>query len=188
MKDIRLNLLLLLLTIIVSSFKADKKEDIILWDSGYKLKWDDFKGKPDPKFKGDALTSSGIKLTLDNDSGKSYVEILTFFDRKKSWVKKNKNTDYLLNHEQKHFDLTEVYALMLMREIADYKFSSGRNKYKEINKLYAKIYKQLMKEQNNYDKETNHSKIKEKQEAWDKKIEGELGELIKYNNSKIFLK
>jgi len=169
-----LNILLILFSL--SFFAADNNLKII-WSADYRLKWEDFQGKPDLKYEGDALTSSGIiyECEYKSESNKFKFNIICYFDKKKSWVKKDKNTDYLLNHEQVHFDITEVFARRLKKELGERTFTTANVK-REVSAIYNRIMKEWTAEENLYDKETKHSKIKEKQKEWNLKVANQLEE------------
>jgi len=51
-------------------------------------------------------------------------------------VVKSAKTDYLLNHEQRHFDIAEIFARKLRKELEEYTFN--KNNLKEIENLYKK--------------------------------------------------
>jgi len=158
----------------------DNAPDRILWQPGYKLQWKDFKGKPDNNAKWKATTICEIKaeFPFSETSNKYYAIVKCYFIKSKSWVKKDP-TDYLLNHEQMHFDMGEVFCRKMRKEFSEKTFSNNVFA-KESQKIYEKTMKDYAKEQELYDKETNHSLIKEKQEEWNQKIAAELEALEKY--------
>jgi hypothetical protein len=88
-------------------------------------------------------------------------------------------TDYLLNHEQIHFDMGEVFCRKMRKQYKEKPFPNSTFA-QEASKLYNKILKEYNDEQKLYDKETNHSINKEKQAAWDIKVANQLKELEKF--------
>ena len=88
-------------------------------------------------------------------------------------------TDYILSHEQGHFDLAELFARKLHKEMSNYTFNK-KSFQKDLKKIYDSIMKERESTQNQYDKETNHSINKEKQAEWLKKISRMLEELKDY--------
>ena len=88
-------------------------------------------------------------------------------------------TDYILSHEQGHFDIAEIFARKLYKKMSEYKFNR-RTYQKELNKIYQDILDEKEEIQNDYDRETNHSINKEKQAEWLKKLKRLLEEYEDY--------
>ncbi len=63
--------------------------------------------------------------------------------------------------------------------MSEYKFNSSSYQT-DLQKIYQEVTDKKEKFQDNYDEETNHSIIKEKQEEWVKKIADMLEELKDY--------
>lgn len=93
----------------------------ITWTKDYCLKWDDFQGIPDPKNDKTAFTAWRVKTLSDYEilrsNGSQFrftkIDVVAFFDKTKSWVKKDVLDLYdieLLRHEQGHFDCAEEHA------------------------------------------------------------------------------
>lgn len=101
--------------------------------------------------------------------------------------KKNSKTDSGLQHEQGHFDITEIYSRKLRKKLSDYTF-----KKKSLKANFMKFYNGnaalLDAEHDLYDKETDHHRIEEKQKEWDKKIAEQLKELEAYKETNLTLK
>ncbi len=160
------------LFILITSFTSDENKDRISWSSDYSLKWTDFQGIPDMNYAGDALTSAIIIYevnAVENDE-KFDFKVNCFFDKKKSWVKKNKSSDYLLKHEQLHFDIAEIYSRKMQKQFNEHHFTFDNLK-KDAWKIYDHLTDEWSKEEKLYDKETNHSKNTEKQKEWNLKVE-----------------
>ncbi len=178
--------LVILLSAIDSS--AQKKKNI-RWMEGKLLKWSNFKGTPDGSSKYSALTASGILYSYaTNKDGELVFTIESYFDPKNSWVKKDKKKQSLLEHEQRHFDITELYCRRIKKDITSRNFTYSKSMQKKLNKLYEGWVKKLNTEQKNYDKETNHHMNQENQKMWDKKIKVELNGLKSYTHSRIVKK
>ena len=79
-------------------------------------------------------------------------------------------TDYILSHEQGHFDIAEIFARKLNKKMSEYNFNK-KTYQQEVNKIYQDILDEKEAMQNDYDRQTNHSINKEKQAEWLKKIE-----------------
>lgn len=166
-------LLLLLLSLSISSSGQGKDEELINWNEGKKLTWADYKGQA--KTDTDAAASTATYLGIEynfNNKGFGY-KITCSFSKTKSWGLHK--TDYILAHEQGHFDIAEIFARKLNKKMSDYKFNKDNFKT-DLRKIYEGITSEKEEMQNEYDRETNHSIIKDKQVEWLMKIDQLLGE------------
>jgi hypothetical protein len=165
-------------------------DDLIPWKSDRKLTWADFKSKKQEFGTGmDAYTAYTITLTPENN-GKTdsiTVHVECSFEKNKSGVKKGKQSDDLLKHEQGHFDLAEVYARLLRKKLSATK-TSLQNAQNTLNNLYKSAFAELEAEQAKYDRETDHSRVADKQELWNKKIAGRLAELENFSGTVVKVK
>ncbi len=163
----------MLLPLSFPSFGQDKDEELISWNEGKKLTWADYKGKA--RTDTDAAASTATYLGIEynfNNKGFGY-KITCSFSKTKSWGLYK--TDYILAHEQGHFDIAEIFARKLNRQMREYKFN--KNNFKEdLKKIYLNITTEKETMQNEYDRETNHSIIKDKQTEWLRKIDQLLTE------------
>ena len=155
-----------------------KCKDCIEWSEDKKLKWSDFKARPNRLSSNAALTDSGMSIGLKCDGTTSEVTIQCFFDRSKSWTKNNESK-YLLAHEQLHFDITELFVRKLRKQLAA--LNNDCNKLSQkVQEYYDNNYKEFVAYQQRYDSESNHSLNKEKQKYWEAKVTRELNELRPY--------
>ncbi len=91
----------------------------------------------------------------------------TFFYTDKSWVRPDSKSDYLLKHEQLHFDISELYARKLREKLAKVDSSKlNKDSSKYLNKLYEEVAAERVEMQDQFDKETDHSKNKETELKW----------------------
>ena len=154
-----------------------KKKDTLVWKSNI-LKWNDFQSPKNGSYNTiSAASSTGIAVIGKyNDLKLKYsCRVYAYFIKKKSWV--NLATSYLLQHEQLHFDLTELYARKLRKE---YSKMNQEDFIKNAAQKYNEISKKLYDYQDLYDLETNHSKNTLKQKEWEIKIKKELLEYEEY--------
>ena len=156
-------------------------DGIIYWDQDRLLKWDDFEGKPVKNTPYHAQTHGSLNYTFDSDGPGVYTFRLNVkFDKNKSWSKPKEQTDNLLNHEQGHFNIYEIYGRMIMKQITESKVLNDPEFSEKIEKLFRKSFSDLQKFQREYDDETNHSKDPEKQEEWNKNLKNKLNSLADY--------
>src|SRR5690606_40361550 len=72
---------------------------------------------------------------------------LSYFNPHLSWVVPASRNDYLLKHEQLHFDITELHARKLRRELANISVEKlGKNAKEVLNAYYEKMEKQRSEE------------------------------------------
>jgi len=156
-------------------------EKVIIWSKDRKLTWDDFKGKPDTTSipNAAAITHSGFDLESSMTlfkSGKLFVQALFFTET--SWVLPKGRNDYILAHEQIHFDISEIYSRILRKKLADANITSmASGKAKTI---FTSVFGELERRQEKYDRETEHSINKKEQEKWKAIIEIELAKYELY--------
>lgn len=163
----------------IGSSMAQPKEckECIGW-SETKLTWDDFRGKPKKSSPNEALTDSGMSIELKCDGTSSKAVVKCFFNPTRSWTK-SKDSEYLLAHEQLHFDITELFVRKLRKQL-DALGNDCEKLTKHIESYYNKNYREFVKYQEQYDRESKHSLNKEKQAYWEKKVARELEELIPF--------
>jgi hypothetical protein len=157
----------------------DWNAELIDWNADKKLSWSDFKAPIDQSSPNAALTSTIMKYDMSYNSNDGLTfHIHCQFDKNTSWVRVK--TDYILSHEQGHFDIAEIYARKFNKALKEYKPTSEIKK--DINKIYQQTIHEFHDRQVQYDKETNFSINKPEQEEWLKKISSELKELAAYAN------
>lgn len=164
-------------------------EDLLFWSAAKKLNWADFKGKHDPSGGLDAFTCSEIAFApVDNASPDSLIlNVTCAFNCNKSSVKTGLKQAILLDHEQGHFDMAEIYARLLRKKITEAKFTR-KNAQSLLQTIYKKNLEEFQAEQDLYDRETNHSLAEEKQKQWDKKIADRLKELDQFSRAIVRIK
>jgi predicted secreted Zn-dependent protease len=168
-----------ILSIALSMIASTTQSNLIEWSSERKLTWNDFKAFPDKNSTNAALTSSSINIEFGYDNSGLKYNIKCRFDPKLSWGRiKN---DYILSHEQGHFDIAEIHARKLHKLLKAYKFNT-RTVSKDVNKIYEEVMKEHHSFQSQYDQETNYSRDPAKQDVWKNKIHETLTELSEYSN------
>ncbi|CAD7815853.1 hypothetical protein CHRY9390_03051 [Chryseobacterium aquaeductus] len=156
----------------------------IEWKQDRKLVWSNFKSKINNQNGKDivAYTHCGWVYSVvksSNPKGAATIKVETIFNEDKSWKDDKRINDYVLNHEQKHFDIAEIYARKLRKEIAD-KIKTTSDYDKNFQTLYNRIIKDYRNFQALYDGVTEHGMNKEKQAEYDQTISNELEQLTNY--------
>lgn len=165
-----------LLIMAVSLTAQDTDEELIRWSSK-RLTWADYKGKPNPNSDAAASTTTYLMISYNIGNNNFSYRIESKFSKTRSWGLHK--TAYILRHEQGHFDIAEVFARKLHKKMSEYSFNK-KTYQKDLKKIYQDILDEKEELQNSYDRETNHSINKEKQEEWNRKIEKLLNEFKAY--------
>ena len=154
-------------------FAQSNDEELLDWSASRKLSWADYKANPKPESDAAASTTTYLGIDYNISSTSFSYRIQSRFSKTRSWGLHK--TDYILSHEQGHFDIAEIFARKLNKKMSEYSFNK-RTYQQDLNKIYHDILDEKEKMQNDYDKETNHSINKEKQAEWLKKIKAKLDE------------
>lgn len=171
MKHYLIQFLLIILPAI--SLAQSPGEELMTWNANRKLNWNDYKANPDPTTGAAATTTTYLTIEYKMSNESFQFKIKSFFSKDLSWGLHR--TDYILQHEQGHFDIAEIFARKLYKEMSSYVFNK-RTYQKDLNKIYEGVVQEKTDFQNNYDRETNHSIDKEKQAMWLVKIKNLLRE------------
>lgn len=165
------------ITVSVIVATSSKDKNIIFHTKRKKLTYSNFQGRPKKLTRWGAETASGIYLDMSAlKIGKRTivkVKIGSAFYKKPSWFKKDQKVPYVLDHEQLHFDITSYITCQFITTVKAFNFSPG-NFEKELTQLSKQYNGMLEKMQNDYDGQTEHGIIKEKQAEWRAKINGLL--------------
>ncbi len=157
----------------------DANEELLNWNTGKKLAWGDYKSKPDARSDAAASTATYLGINYSISGTSLSYKITCSFSKDRSWGRYK--TEYILSHEQGHFDITEIFARKLNQRIGAYRFD--RNNYKtDLQKIYQNILDEKEQFQNQYDEETDFSRNKDKQAEWLIKIAKMLNDLKDYSN------
>ncbi|HEY5687587.1 MAG TPA: hypothetical protein VIS27_04695 [Yeosuana sp.] len=174
--------LILLYTLIYNSTSCLSAQSIIPWSETTKLEWSDFKAPPNTDIIGYAQTSYKIEIQPsdvavdENNNIQNYesLSVVANFYPNHSWV--FKKDDFLLKHEQLHFDIAGLYARKIMLEFDKLK----KNKIADFDS-YMSTYKNLWAEcrnvQKKYDKETNHGLLADMNNHWIEEIATQINKI-----------
>lgn len=159
------------------SFTKKKNDDYIPWNER-KLTWNDFLAEVPSNTSDAALTTTYVGFSFSKSRDVITYKIECKFQKSRSWGRVK--TEYILKHEQGHFDIAEIFARKLNKEIKAY--LAKTNNHEGLNPIYSKLMKEKREMQELYDKESNHSIYKVKQAEWDKKIEELLEDSNEFAN------
>lgn len=153
------------------NLQAQNEQEKLLWTSGSDLNWKHFKGRPGLNSRFKANTATGILFsgTIGKIDGKYHLnfEVHSYFYPRLSWVEESSKKEYLLGHEQLHFDITEIHARILRKKLKEINFEELKSDPKNVlDSVYEIVEKERREMQTRYDRETNHSLNKEIEAKW----------------------
>jgi hypothetical protein len=155
----------------------EETEEFIPWLSDKRLTWEDFQCEPKRGTDAVASTSTSLGIAYQMQGGELTYHITCNFSKVKSWGLMK--TDYILAHEQGHFDITEIFARKLHEALMNYEFNRRTFK-KDINEIYQSIVKQKEDFQKLYDGQSDHSRDRRSQYDWLTRIQALLDETEPY--------
>ncbi len=148
----------------------------LTWSAHRRLTWEDFKGQPDEENKHHALTAANLAVNAKcKDNQYTYIVNCVFLPEQ-SWTK-NKHSEKLLIHEQLHFDLTEVHARQLRRDLQQLDCKRIKT---DLNAVVANAFKNWKAEQDHFDQASRHGVDKQEQQVWAAGIAKRLQQLESY--------
>lgn len=185
--DVNLKIEYILYLLFFSFFYTNAQTDSLMqWHKNYRLTVNDFTHKDMDSLS--TLQVAGIACALNEDciiscedQQRYYLSTYAYVDINQSWIYPIIATESLLKHEQGHFDICEISARKVRKELL--------KQYQEIGYVTYEVYYEIIENemdmlasyQDQYDFETYHGAETNKQKEWDKKIEKELLELEPYS-------
>jgi hypothetical protein len=116
---------------------------------------------------------SGITFSLLQEGSTITCQVKAYMIPQESWLS-NKNDTATLAHEQAHFDITEIFARKLRRDLSKIKSAGAAKRQMELN------FVALQEEQRKFDK--SHKSESGVNTTWKNKIESGLKELAEWSN------
>lgn len=157
-----------------SSVKSVSSE--FQWKDHGKLSWDDFQGPVNANNDESAAATHcgiGFRINRSSQSGKPEVVVYNTFYVNKSWVRSDARIESILDHEQGHFDLCELYTRKLRHKINN--FGAGVTDLKaELMKAFSEVNNEYEMCQQQYEDQTTHGTKIRQQKMWQEKIQSEL--------------
>ena len=160
------------------------KHDAFPWSLKRPLTWADFKGEP-PRSGGAAAETAYTLQYGARCTGQTFeFRVVAAFRPKDSWVrpsvlKQPADSVRALRHEQTHFDLTEVHARRMRRHFAEL-IAPCRVSTDDLSDIAERMVKEENAAQQQYDAETDHSRIAAEQARWDKEVASQLSSLVRW--------
>lgn len=158
----------------------NKTNTYLNWNSNRKLTWNDFQKEADASDPLHAMTSTNISVQAHCDGNEMKFDVKCQFAVLDSWTK-NKSSESLLQHEQLHFDITEIYARQLRQKLEQQKSLCTGDKRK-FNAVVNKVFADWKKTQERYDAESKHGIDGAKQQQWTENVANLLTSLEAYQD------
>lgn len=162
-----------------------KNEKYIYWTKDRKLTWDDFKGKPQKRFAAASTVYNLDKNIFEINANTYEVKIDAIFYCYDSWKKTEWANDEVLAHEQKHFDIVELYARKFRKRIKEISYKSYKELKLKSDSVFTVIEKEMDVYQDLYDDETDGSMNGKKQREWEAKIISGIDALKEFKSNSI---
>jgi hypothetical protein len=165
---------------------ADEK---IIWSRQNTLTCNDFKAEGRQFFRGnDAESCIDWDCTFKYQYNVVVVQAACNFNTKKSWFDAKHCSDrWLINHEQRHFDIGEAYIRLYRKKLSEIKTVKEGNIGKTIFGEMEKYLELSNAAQADYDNATQHGLNRTAQRQWNADIDSMLFANINYQSTLITL-
>jgi len=151
-------------------------KDKFQWQEHTRLSWDDFKGAVNATQDESAAAtycSIGFKTNTATPGSKPEIEVYNTFYTNRSWVRTDAHVQSILDHEQGHFDLCEIYTRKLKDRMSN--FDPGTPGVKQaLMEIYSEVSREYETRQQAYEDETIHGTNIPQQKRWQEEIANEL--------------
>ncbi len=150
--------------------------DHFQWQEHTHLSWDDFKGvvnAPHDESAAATYCSIGFKTNTPAPGAKPEIVVYNSFYINRSWVREDAKIQSILDHEQGHFDLCEIYTRKLKSMVAHFDLDSPGAK-NVLMDIYAQVSSEYETRQQAYELETTHGTNLAEQRRWQRIIGSEL--------------
>lgn len=176
---------------LLSALIASSQELQIPWSPEYKLCWEDFQGPTIDSIGSAALTVADIDVRYRYVGDSFSVQVYNNFQKRESFVDKRKlnlsedNLADLLDHEQIHFDIVEVYARLMRKQLQEIIESDSLDNEQLVNRTIDQTSSLLRSAHDEYDRNTGHGIYRLRQSKWRSKVDSMLTELDDYHSPNV---
>jgi hypothetical protein len=148
------------------------------WSEERKLSWSDFRGDINTFSGADAATAIHITARPYYYKKRLFYNVEAYFIPDESWCRSK--SQELLDHEQLHFDIAELYARKARKKISEYR-QMGVRDVNEYNLAVSKILEESNRFDREYDRHTIHGSLSERQLRWAKNVRIEIEMLDQFS-------
>jgi hypothetical protein len=163
---------------------ASAAPDEIPWSAARRLTWADFLGPPPAESLEAARTVYLLSYESRCRGQEFHFSVAALFLPRQSWVRPGVLADMserrrVLEHEQTHFDLTEVYARRMRRYFAELYNACGLVEA-GVKESVDRFVREEAEAQVRYDRETRYGLEHVPQERWNRDVGEMLAKLAAY--------
>jgi hypothetical protein len=159
-----------------TDYTEKPEEDTIYYSADRLLTWNDFREKPSgSKFEAEVFAGIGYTEQAEVKMGIINIKIAVkvYVPKSDCLVESGYRYDYVLNHEQRHFDIEKLVGERFKQKIQAMHLTVD-NFDGPINVEYLETLREATRMQKQYDSETRHGSDHGAQVRWDEKIDNEL--------------
>ncbi len=164
----------------------------IEWAADARLQWEDFQGPVDASASAERVAMTAASLSwgytygLERGGGRcdyriTSVDVRAIFNRQDSWIRPGHETQRVLEHEQGHFDITQLFKLKLetlaselvgVRRTCEGNTVAAASQYAErdaaraVSDVADRIWSEHVAAQETYDDQTRHGTVSDAQREW----------------------
>jgi hypothetical protein len=147
---------------------------IVEW--AHPISFDDFQAIPDEADTAAARISVTIELGYVPDKqGQLKFQTRALMDRSQSWVKLQHRRNYVLLHEQGHFDLAHIIAKKFENDLKAKRYT--KDQVPLVEKFYDQFLEMLNQLSLEYDIQTSGGANRDEQRKWLDKIKNDLSSI-----------
>ncbi|KQS28219.1 hypothetical protein [Dyadobacter sp. Leaf189] len=169
------------LLLVFKEINTAADDDTVFYSPKRPLIWDDFKvrsAKPGSRYAAAVFTSFGYEGRSYPKGNDLVVEIglKTFMVKSMSWGRPESRNAGTLRHEQIHFDITRLVVEKFKERLRKAELTI-EDYDSEIQYQFLEAFREMNRDQEQYDGETGHGLNAGVQAAWDKKVAAQIAEL-----------
>ncbi len=162
-----------------------------VWSEEAPIQWEDYTITQEKRilktgFLANAITSYQYRFFPGNWDVYDCINVATLFIKSESWVTDTLNYS-VLEHENIHFDIGELYARKLRKELHALFLAKNIN-HEIYGKKIDSLFKEVKAHQDLYDQETFYGQIKSMQQIWKERVAFELKQLEDFSFEKMNLR
>ncbi|ETZ23004.1 hypothetical protein [Pedobacter sp. V48] len=155
-------------------YKEQTEGDTIYYATNRPLTWPDFQSTRKMSNKYAAMVMPNIGYDQHEEIAKGVIQVTiilkTYLAKSDCWLSGPYKDDYMLNHEQRHFDIAKIVTEQFRKKIGSAKLTPDT--YEAfINMQYLDSYREMNKLQKDYDTGTAHGTNRMAQQNWNKRID-----------------
>ncbi len=167
--------------LVFESVTTEEKADTVFYDPGRKLTWDDFRGNTNrPGSRYAAAVFSSLSYEGNSKMSGSYLQatigLKVFMVKSMSWGRTDARNGYTLAHEQTHFNITRLMAERFKDRLKTMDLTI-EDYDSQIQYEFLEIFREMNREQESYDAQSNHGLNTTAQEKWNEKIQAEINRI-----------